>query len=155
MTNYIEETYGNKVRVRVCGLLYYDESLLLIKHNLDGKTLWGPPGGEPIFGESLTETLTREFKEETYLDIEPGEFLFLTEHINPPLHAIELFYKINSYRGIPRVGSDPELPRVKTLVEVAFVDESKLAAISTESRHAILKNCTNPIQLLDKRGYLK
>jgi 8-oxo-dGTP diphosphatase len=149
------EVFGNKLRVRVNGLIYDGNSLLLLKHNIDGNTLWAPPGGGIEFGEPIKDALLREVKEETDLDIIPGEFLFFTEFINLPLHAIELFYKIESYTGVLKVGIEPEMEDYEMLTEAKFVDQNQLKSIPQAQLHMASKNCNNPIDLLDKRGQLK
>ena len=149
------EVFGNKLRVRVNGLAYDGNSLLLLKHNINGTTLWAPPGGGIEFGESIEDALIREVKEETNLDIVPGKFLFFTEFINLPLHAIELFYKIESYKGELKVGIEPEIMDYEILSEAKFVNQNQLKTIPQAQLHMALKNCNNPIELLDKRGELK
>ena len=71
--------------------------------------LWVPPGGGLEFGEVITECLKREFKEETGLDILAGPLVGLYEFVEVPLHALELFYRVNlEAEGIPTLGKDPE-----------------------------------------------
>ncbi len=147
-------TFGHRVRVRVCGLCYRQESLLLVRHHLEGRTLWAPPGGGVEPGESLRTALVREFREETGLQIVPGEFLFFSEFIDPPLHAIELFFSIASYRGHPALGSDPEIEE-QLLRELDFFDSQALQRLPPAERHAVLQNCNNPTELLQIRGEFK
>lgn len=148
------KVFGNKVRIRVCGLLYREDKLLLIKHQMDDYYLWAPPGGGIEFGESVEETLRREFKEETGLVVEIGDFLFLTEHLKPPLHAIELFYQVKASKFDVSLGVEPEVDGRNLLLEFRFVGEDELAELKREELHSSLKSCTNPIELLDKRGHL-
>ncbi len=149
-----KDFFGHKVRVRACGLCYRGEALLLVKHIIDGRVLWAPPGGAVEAGETIAQTLVREFKEETSLTVKPGPFLFLTEYLQQPLHAIELFYKIESYTGTIAAGHDPELPDRKIILALDFFDQKKLAQIPGQQRHHMLKSCNNPIELLAKRGHL-
>jgi 8-oxo-dGTP diphosphatase len=151
----INELFGNKVRIRACGLCYNKDAILLIKHRLDDQILWAPPGGGVDFGESIKHTLVREFKEETSLDIEPGNFLFVNEFIEPPLHAVELFYQINSYSGKVAIGNDPEVEDGNIISELGFFNQSQIAQLPDSQLHRILKICNNPIDLLHIQGQLK
>jgi 8-oxo-dGTP diphosphatase len=151
----VNEVFGNKVRVRACGLCYQGENILLVKHNLDGEIFWAPPGGGVEFNITIEQTLIREFKEETSLDVVPGKFLFFNEHINPPLHAIELFFAIDSFSGSPITGFDPELPEKNIIEEVAFLNKQEILQLPTSQLHHVLKICNNPIELLHIRGQLK
>ena len=151
----IKEAFGNKVRVRICGLCFKDEAILLIKHNIDGQILWAPPGGGLDFGESIEHTLIREFKEETSLDVIPGDFLFFDEFIKTPLHALELFYKIESYTGQISSGHDPEIPGNKIIEDVGFISRSQIKLMPQEQLHGILKICNSPLDLLQIQGHIK
>jgi 8-oxo-dGTP diphosphatase len=151
----INELFGNKVRIRACGLCYNKDAILLIKHRLDDKILWAPPGGGVDFGESIEHTLIREFKEETSLDIEPGNFLFFNEFIEPPLHAVELFYQINSYSGELAIGNDPEVEDGNVITEIGFFNQAQITQLPDNQLHRILKICNNPIDLLHIQGQLK
>ena len=99
MTPEIAEIYGNRVRIRVCGLCWQEGSLLLIKHKMGPEGFWAPPGGGLEYGESLEDTLRREFLEETGLDVVSEKFLFGCEFIKPPLHAVELFFNVRIVGG--------------------------------------------------------
>jgi 8-oxo-dGTP diphosphatase len=107
----VHRLYGNQVRVRVCGVCIEAGKILLLNHigireNLD---FWCPPGGGLEFGETIEECLKREFLEETNTEISVGKFLTINEFINPPLHAIELFYEVKIIGGVPKKGFDPEM----------------------------------------------
>ena len=90
----IIDKFGERIRVRACGICIEASKILMVKHLIVGKQdyLWAPPGGGMKFGESARECLKREFMEETGLDIRVGDFLFVNEFKDPPLHAIELFF---------------------------------------------------------------
>ena len=116
MSNEITEIYGKRLRVRVCGLLYEHERLLLVNHTLpDHPEWWAPPGGGVEFGEALEDALKREFEEETGLKITVGQFAFGCEFIGGSLHAIELFFHVTRLGGTPAIGYDPELPIITIL----------------------------------------
>lgn len=153
--NSIAEVFGHKVRVRACGLLFKNDKLLLIKHQMDNRFLWSPPGGGVEFGASVEETLIREFGEETGMEIRVKKFLFFTEHIHPPLHAIELFYHVEADDFNHKLGTEPELSGKNILLDLRFIGAKEFSTIDRNELHSCLKSCTNPIELLDKQGHLK
>ena len=107
----IIEQYGNRIRIRVCGVCIEDGKILLINHTgvRENTDFWCPPGGGLQFGETIKDCLKREFLEETNTEISVGKFLTINEFINPPLHAVELFYEVKIINGIPKKGTDPEM----------------------------------------------
>jgi len=155
LNNEIIKNFGNKIRVRVCGLLVQENQLLLVKHHALGKLgyLWAPPGGGLNFGETVEASLKREFAEETGLTIEPGEFLFINEYLEPPLHAIELFFKVRAIAGRLITGTDPELGQSQIIKEVKFMNANELKAEPVDALHRILTLTSSPQELLNLRGY--
>lgn len=154
--NTVESVFGDKVRVRVCGICFDDRNnILLVKHNMADYNLWSPPGGGVKLGETLYEGLIREFKEETGLLVTPGELLFVNEFIQSPYHAIELFFNIVHWEGDVNKGIEPEIASADIIEEVKFISGEELEAIEQEELHKILKNCTNPRDILAFRGLMK
>ena len=83
MDKSVLELYGNRLRVRVCGICIRNDQLLLVNHRgLVEGDFWSFPGGGMQFGETAKECLTREFMEETGLTVEVGDFLFTCEFIS-------------------------------------------------------------------------
>lgn len=147
----ITNMYGGKVRVRVCGLLANEEAILLVRHSgiNNGSDLWIPPGGGVEFGEHLSEALKREFSEETGLIVEVGDFQAGFEFVQPPLHAIELFFWVHSdSTKIPALGVDPELTE-PIIQELRFVTFEELTLMPKESKHTILQNIHDYNDLLN------
>lgn len=150
-SNFITENhFSGKLRVRVCGICRLEDTILLIRHkpfahNTSG--FWSPPGGGLQYGESLKECLIREFKEETNLTVEVGEFLFLNEFMRLPLHAVELFFKVNIKSGSLLSGYDPELlPENQLIVESAFKTLAEVKQLPSNQVHQIFHG----IQHLDE-----
>ncbi|HYF67962.1 MAG TPA: NUDIX hydrolase [Ohtaekwangia sp.] len=137
MNSEIAQLYGNKVRFRVCGMCWDKDNLLMVNHKgLTKGSFWAMPGGGMEFGESLAETLKREFLEETGLRVEVGRFLFGCEMIQQPLHAIELFFEITNYDGNLQSGKDPEL---QIIDGVKFLTPLEINTIGAGQLHGILK----------------
>lgn len=158
MEEKIIEKFGNKLRVRVCGILIEEGKILLIKHRSIGKKgiLWAPPGGGMQFGESAEETIRREFEEETGLKVKVRRYLFTHEFLNPPLHAIELFFEVSRSGGKLIRGYDPEMNKDEQIIAlVAFLDIDKIKEIDHDSIHYMLRNLKNLKELLYLDGYVK
>jgi 8-oxo-dGTP diphosphatase len=141
MTDEIRNVYGNKVRVRVCGLAFYEDKLLMINHrSLTRGAFWAPPGGGVDFGQTATETLVREFLEETGLQVAVRDFLFVCEFIHQPLHAIELFFNVKIEGGTLQKGTDPET-REQLIHELKFISQAELHQIPPAGKHGIFTLC--------------
>jgi len=154
----IHQTYGNKIRIRVCGLCIQEEKVLLIKHKGLGKKgiLWAPPGGGIEFTETAETSLIREFREETGLDIEVKKFLFAYEFIEPPLHTIELFFEVIQKGGSLMRGHDPEMTNKNQILdEVKFYPISEILHSDLDLFHGIFKMIENPNNLINLNGYIK
>lgn len=150
MNHEIAEIYGNRVRIRVCGLCWDRDSILMVKHKMTDHDLWVPPGGGVEFGESLENALKREFLEETGLDIIPEKFLFGCEFIKRPLHAIELFFQVRKVSGELIKGSDPE---VQLIEDVKYLSPEEILAIPEKSLHGIFKKFENASSLRQLNGF--
>ena len=134
----LEAHYGSQVRVRVCGLAWQGNALLLVKHTGLGPLghYWSPPGGGLNFGETIENCLKREFLEETGLHITVGPFLFANQYINPPLHAIELFYTVQVQGGTLKLGHDPELAgQEQMLTDLSYIPYPDIQALDPHARH--------------------
>jgi 8-oxo-dGTP diphosphatase len=154
MTNPVQEFYGNRLRVRACGLCVVDNELLLVNHeHLGNGNFWAPPGGGVELGEQIDQCLVREFHEETGLAIEPKEFLFATEFISLPLHAIEFFFRVEKTGGTLKRGSDPEMKN--QIRDVQFISWSVLKSSSPNSLHGIFQKVPEPSKIMGLRGYFK
>ena len=149
--------YGDRIRVRACGLCFYNNRILLVNHSLygSGNSFWSPPGGGVEFGETAIEAVKREFKEETGLNVEVGEMLFMNEFIQPPLHAIEIFFKILSFDGELMKGTDPEFSNQKQIIrEVRFLSFEEIKMLPDKSIHSIFKKIDSFDDILKLEGYI-
>jgi 8-oxo-dGTP diphosphatase len=157
MASEIEKTYGNRVRVRVCGLLTSDSGLLLINHQMRAdKDFWSPPGGGLEFGESARSCLKREFEEETALIVEVLDFRFTTEFIRPPLHAVELFFTVRQTGGSLKRGFDPEMRATDQIIRnVEFLSWEQIGKLDLEAVHGIFRKVSDPRQIIGLKGYFE
>ncbi len=149
-------TYGHRLRVRVCGLTFRDNKILMVKHRGLGRGhLWIPPGGGAEFGQDLHGNLTREFKEEAGLDIKVGDFLFTFELLDQPLHTLEMFFEVSIVGGELVIGKDPEHDDADQLIEdVKFMTFEEVIS-EGDNVHQIFSLCNSFDDLLALRGYFK
>ena len=72
-----------------------DKKILLVKRPSDKKLFpnaWSFPGGKREEWETLDETVVREVKEETWLDLVSFEKYSFTEYISEKTHSINHLY---------------------------------------------------------------
>ena len=154
----VHDTFGHRLRVRVCGLCFSGEDLLLVRHRGIGEKgyLYAPPGGGMDYGEGAEEALVREMEEETGLRVAVRNFLFVYEYRELPLHALELFFAVDLLDGKLKVGQDPEMAAEDQLIEgVAFMSPEAIARERGSQMHDMINRCQVPKQLLSWRGYFE
>jgi len=133
----ITAAFGNRLRVRVCGICMQDNKVLMIRHRALGNGyLWAPPGGGLEYGETVEDALKREFLEETGLSINIEQFLFVHEYLQKPLHGIELFFEVKPIGGHLIRGEDPEMSEEDQIID-------KLKYLSFKAIKAEPKGCVH------------
>lgn len=74
----------NKVHAAVKAIIWREDKFLIIKKTFGDDEVWDLPGGKVKYGEVPYDTLTREVKEETTLDVEIigilGVYWFFRRH---------------------------------------------------------------------------
>ena len=154
----VRATFGDRLRTRVCGLCFSGDDLLLVRHRGLGPKgyLYTPPGGGMHYGETAAEALIREFLEETGLQISIREFLFIYEYCSPPLHALELFFLVESIGGVLRTGHDPEVAATEQLIEkVQFMSPEAIRREQGKQMHEMINRYPSRLALLSQRGYFE
>lgn len=103
--------YAGRVRTRSCALVIVDNEILLVNQHVPTRDhpIWLPPGGEVNIGETAKEAAIRETLEETGLTINPTRLVAVHEFIEPPFHAVELYFVSELIGGSLETGTDPEL----------------------------------------------
>lgn len=155
MEELVISTYGNRLRIRASGLCWKDDRLLLVNHTgLGHPAFWAPPGGEILFGQTASQTVEREFLEETGLVVQCARYLFGGEFIAPPLHAVELFFEVSFQSGNLRTGSDPETES-QIIREVRFLSWDEILAIPLSEKHGLFRFCTFADDLKNLTGFYR
>lgn len=90
------------IRHRVAGIYARGGKILLVKHRKAGREYYLLPGGGQETGESASEALTREWKEELNLDVRVGDFLFCGESVPVETRRTQVFqmvFQIDAIEG--------------------------------------------------------
>ncbi len=116
------------VKVDVRGILLSpDEKILLVQEMADNK--WALPGGWADIGYSAVEVVTKEFKEETGLDVVPKKLLAVLDkqkHPHPPqpFYVYKMFFYCEALSFETRKGFD--------VLDVQYFGIDALPAMSEE-----------------------
>ncbi len=147
----ISKIYGHRIRIRVCGLCWDGDKLLMVNHKrLNSSNFWAPPGGGLDFGETIEMGLKREFLEETGLEITPLKFAFGCEFLKNPLHSIELFFNVKQTGGAIAIGYDPE---IQVIQDVKFKSEQEIHDIPAQELHGIFQLTTYQKKFKELSGF--
>ena len=116
-------------RIHLCtGLLLRDDALLLTCCRYPGEpeALWTLPGGRQRSGETIAQTVIREFREETDLRVRIGAPAYISESIDErrDAHVVNCTFFVSE--------SDPSrAPRARDpkVVDVRFVPAAEVPAL--------------------------
>ena len=110
--------------VRITGVLIENDEILLVKQKLSDKRNWSLPGGRLECGETISQGIVREMKEETGLDVEIDKLLYLCDVAasdNTILHITFLLKRIGGKIMLPTNEFD-----ANPIHDVKFVPVSEL-----------------------------
>ncbi len=121
-----------KPRVRVSGMIWHEQRLLLVRQGRPGQPRWMLPGGGVDPGESLTVALARELGEElNCAQVSVAEPCALVESIAPESHAsgrhvIHVVFRVDvpDATKIP-TGTRPDVED-RAVQEIRWVDRDGL-----------------------------
>lgn len=113
------------MRVRPCALIIERNCVLTMKYRYGGAEVYALPGGNPDPGESLSQVIVRELREELGVETEVDQLAFCGEVIGEEgrkdaLHAVFLVHLV---AGLPTLN-----PEHTSAVEVVWLSMADLTS---------------------------
>ena len=98
--------------------------------------LWEFPGGSVEFGETLTQALQREIREEYGVGISVGELVDVADHILPQEHQ----HWVSPSFVCKIVSGEPQIREPEKCTEIGWFDVERVPGKLTEVTRTNLKN---------------
>ena len=115
---------GDKPTIRVAGLLIHEGSILMVEKGRGDERYWLLPGGGVQFGETLSDALRRELREELGMRVGVQRLVAIVESISPEpdyaKHVVHLVFEVSA-----PTEDLPEPQEVKVL-KARFLSELQL-----------------------------
>lgn len=129
----------NGIRIRVAVVLEQEGKILLVLHKNYGETYWLLPGGGMEWGETIEECGMRELREETGLEVEIGDLLFVSEQIPAVCypHVIVLYVRGRVVSGQLKVGEGESISDAQWFEFPQFPQQRIFPDISREVLQAL------------------
>jgi ADP-ribose pyrophosphatase YjhB (NUDIX family) len=84
-----------EIRVRPTGILIENNRILIVKQQVTDSRSWSLPGGKLEFNENIKQCLIREMAEETGLDINVKELVYITDRIlTTNIHVVHMTFLV-------------------------------------------------------------
>lgn len=139
---------GNKpIMVCACGCLIFNKKGQVLLQRRSDDSLWGNPGGSMDLGETIYETIIREIKEETNLDIKKENLKIFNiysgeeqHHIYPnndEVYFVNIIFETDTYSG--KIVNDSES------CELRFFDIDNLPTNITKPFECVAKDLKQKI----------
>jgi ADP-ribose pyrophosphatase YjhB (NUDIX family) len=87
--------------IRAASILIENGRICVVKQAVTDKRDWALPGGKLEIGEKLSECIIREFAEETGINVQVRELLYVTDRIIPDAysHIVHMTFLVDRLEG--------------------------------------------------------
>ncbi|GAA2418396.1 NUDIX domain-containing protein [Nonomuraea africana] len=125
------------MKVRVTGVVIEDDRILLLDQDTGTGRSWSLPGGKVEPGETLSDALVREMREETGISVAVGRLLYVCDHLpDGGTHVIHMTFEAARVGG--EVGAVADGADTTPIRGVRFVPLAALPEIGFSPRFAEL-----------------
>jgi 8-oxo-dGTP diphosphatase len=116
------------MNVRPSAIILQNEHVLTLRYCYGSQQVYGLPGGNPDPGESLTEALARELKEELGIEAEVNNMAFCGEVIWPEVNkeTLHMVFLAEITAGVPQLNPEQTTALEMVWLPVAELDEKLL-----------------------------
>ena len=113
------------MKIRPSVIIVNDDKVLLLKYLYESTEVYAIPGGNLEFGESLSETVVRELKEELNLEVSLLDFCGTAEIINEKQHGVHFFFLGKIISGEPKIN-----PMETTANSVVWLNKEDISIVN-------------------------
>ena len=114
-----------KHRLAAGVIVEHESKVLVVRHFLPGRyNFWVAPGGGVQGAEELAAAAAREVREESGLEVEVTELVYIEELVQPELRQCKFWFTGRLVGGVLSAGA-PEA-RAEHIVEAAWLSRSEL-----------------------------
>ena len=113
------------MKIRPSVIIVKDDKVLTLKYLYGSTEVYAIPGGNLEFGESLSETVVRELKEELNLEIGLLDFCGTAEIINEKQHGVHFFFLGKIISGEPKIN-----PKETTANSVVWLKKGQISEVN-------------------------
>ena len=123
---------GHEFLARSCGILIHDDAVLAQEGN-DGRgsRSYALPGGHLEFGETLAMCMSREFYEETGLNVEAEKLVYVHENFYTlkkiVTHEIGFYFLVDLNSAFPAPDSEGYIPSRESHIRMRLLPVAALA----------------------------
>ena len=120
--------------IRSCGILIHDEAVLVQEAGDDrGGKAYALPGGHLEFGESLAACMSREFDEESGLNVEAEKLVYVHENFyrlkGLPTHEIGFYFLVDLNSEFPAADPAGYIPSRESHIRMRLLPLTGLRAV--------------------------
>jgi 8-oxo-dGTP diphosphatase len=112
-------------RISAGAIIEHGNRILLVRHKREGSyDFWVAPGGGAHGTEDLTETATREVREETGLIVQPNKLAYIEEFYSPDTRYVKFWFTAALVGG--KLNTSAPEAQVEYIIEGGWFAQSQL-----------------------------